>query len=124
MIKTKIKVILNKYLRQTITEEDMKCFKIITKHITNKNSTIVIDGGGGFIISNDNSHYYLLFSRNSVLLVNSKSITPLNVSNVVKYRIFKIIELKIRKDRNILKTHILDRKLNILDDILFNLKFI
>lgn len=123
MLKTKLKVILNKYLKQTLTEEDIKCFKIMTKHIINKNSSIVIDGGGGFIISNDISYYYLLFSRSSILLVNSKSITPLNVSTVVMDRIFKMIELKIKKDRNLLKGNILDRKLNILDDILFNLKF-
>lgn len=124
MIKTKIKVILNKYVKQSITEEDMKCFKIIMKHIKHPDTNIVVDGNGGFIISNDQTHYYLLFSNDRILLVNTKSITPLTVSKVVRDRVFDVIESKIKRDRNLLRGKILDRKLNILDDILDNLKML
>lgn len=119
----KLKVLKNKYFKRILTDEDFKCFKIILKHLYNKETKILFDPSNeGYIITNDITHYYLLISHDKIQLINTYDIVLLHIDSTVRNRVFYIIKKLLKKERENLKLIILDRKSNVLDKILINLK--
>lgn len=121
-MKTKLKILKNKYFKKVLTEEDIQCFKIILKHLYHPETSILYDPSNeGYIISNDKTHYYLLFSFDKIQLVNTYDILLLHIDSTVRKRLFLLIKKKLEQEREKLKQIILDRKSNVLDKILINL---
>jgi hypothetical protein len=122
-LKTIIKIFKNKHFKYKLSDEDMKCFKIILKHLFHKDSSILYDPStSGYIISNDNTHYYLLISVDKIQLVNTDDILLLHISSIVRDRVFLIIKDLLKKQREELRQVLLGRKSNVLDKVLTNLR--
>ena len=112
-----------KRLRRSLSKHDLQAYKIIISHMINDNSIASCDPKlNEFLICNKKTHYDLVITPNKILLVNSKDVVDLEVCEEVRKRtIEKCIE-HVSRIRQQEKSKILDRKSNILDKILVNVK--
>ena len=119
----KAKIILNKYFPQKMDGNDVKSFKVMIKHINDKDTTIVSTPDGmEFIISNPRTHYDLLINDVKIQLVNTKDIIDIHVSDRIKQKVLTRVQKNMTKDRHEKIKNILARKENTLDNVLSKMK--
>jgi len=125
---------MNKYLnrlknqtkrcfRTKITETDIQGYKIIIGHIINNNSVADSDPLlNRYVVSNPLSHYDLILTPTKALLVNTKDIINIEVNDKVLEKVITRVKIIISTNTTKKIDRIFDRKYNILDKILENVK--
>ena len=110
---------LNKIFKHTPDSYDIKAYKVMIKHLNNKNSQIYYNPlSGEILIVNDLTHYYLILTESKAILINTYDVITLNTSSYILERINKKARNKLITDRNNLKKVILEKKELSLDRIL------
>ncbi len=119
----RFKNVTNNKLKRKVSKHDIQSYKIIIGHINNPKSVAFCDPKfNEYIIHNKSTHYDLIVTSSKILLVNTKGVIDLEVCEDVRTKVIgRIVEL-ISKERQKRKSDILDRKSNILDQILINIK--
>jgi len=109
----------NKY----VSKHDISSYKIIVGHCNNPKSVLVCDPElGEYFITNQSTHYSLIITPSKVLLVNTKDVIDLDISPRVLERVIKNVRHIISLQRQELKGTILNKKEDILSQILINIK--